>query len=124
MSIIPSETICSKQGSKKHPVWKQNDIQREGSNKKQKQASPLSTKIYSIKLQILAIFGNPRNIIPSKIPCLMVYITIVIRLRYFSLHIGMEPNGGTTITSSSYVAICITTCWYSLITHKYFLKHS
>ena len=32
-------------------------------------------KIYFMKLQILAIFGYPRNIIPLKIPCLMVCYT-------------------------------------------------
>ena len=47
---------CSKQGSKKHPVGKQDDIQREGSNKKQKQTSSLSTKIYSTKITIFSNF--------------------------------------------------------------------
>ena len=41
---------CSKQWSKKHPLWKQNDNRREGSNIKQKQTSSLSTKIYSTKI--------------------------------------------------------------------------
>ena len=41
---------CSKQRSKKCPVYKQSDIQREDSNKKRKQTSSLSTKIYSTKI--------------------------------------------------------------------------
>ena len=62
---------CSNQAIKKQPACMQNDIQREGSNKKQKQTSSLFTKIYATKLQILAIFSDPQNIVPLKIPCLI-----------------------------------------------------
>ena len=53
--LFRQKLSCSKQGSKKHAVRKQKDIQREGSSKKRKQTSSLSTKITQIK----AIFGDP-----------------------------------------------------------------
>ena len=59
---------CSKQKSKKHAVCKQNDIRIEGSNKSKSKQFHYPRKFIPRKLQILAIFGDPRNVIHSKIP--------------------------------------------------------
>ena len=65
--LFRQKLSCSKQGSKKHVVC---DIRREGSKKAK--ADKFIILEFLQKLQILAIFGDPRNIIPSKIPCLTV----------------------------------------------------
>ena len=49
----------SKQGSREHPVCKQNDIRREGSSKSESRQVQYPRNLIPRKLQILAIFDDP-----------------------------------------------------------------
>ena len=60
--------MATKKGSKKHPVCKQNDIWKKAVTKSESRQIHNPWKFISWKLQILAIFGYPQNIIPLKIP--------------------------------------------------------
>ena len=69
---------CSKQRSEKCPVYKQSDIQREDSNKKRKQTSSLSTKIYSPKITNFSNFcWSMKCFLENSLPygrCFVMYI--------------------------------------------------
>ena len=63
--------VANRQGSKKHPICKQSDIRKEGSNKKRKPMEKADKFIIHKKL-FHENFDDPRNNIPSKIPSLTV----------------------------------------------------